>query len=70
MVVVWGSGVGGQNMAEANGGIGCEGASGLPRQSRHNRHAYCFGSSIIKPARVNAEKTTKSDFLLNDVFVW
>ena len=42
VVVVGGGGVGGQNMVEANEGmevVGCEGVSGLPRQSRYNRHA-------------------------------
>ena len=49
VVVVGGGGVGGQNMVEANEGmevVGCEGVSGLPRQSRHNRHA---SESIILP---------------------
>ena len=46
MVVAMAGGRGrGQNMAmvEANGGmevVGCEGASGLPRKSQHNRHAH------------------------------
>ena len=43
VVVVGGGGVGGQNMVKANEGmkvVGCEGVSRLPRQSRHNRHAW------------------------------
>ena len=42
VVMAGGGNVGGQNMVEANGGmevVGCEGASRLPRKSRHNRHA-------------------------------
>ena len=47
VAVVGGGGVGGQSTVEANEGmkvhvVGCDGAgaSRLPRQSRHNRHAY------------------------------
>ena len=59
MLMVGGGGAVGQNMVEADEGIqaaGCEGASGLPRQSRHNRHAY----SLLE-SQIMANKKDKSN---------
>ena len=42
-----------QNVVEANeerGVVGCDGASGLPRRSRHNRHAMMHNYANSLPS--------------------